>query len=118
LERETSFERAAFRSRPLGETCFINLDCNYEVETWSGKRASNGRRSDRDPLGELVFLNWIVIMRWKLGAGNEIRTGGVPIVTPWGSYFLNWIVIMRWKLGAGNEIRTRDPNLGKVVLYH
>ncbi|SJM89610.1 hypothetical protein CRENPOLYSF1_1140028 [Crenothrix polyspora] len=20
--------------------------------------------------------------------------------------------------GAGNEIRTRDPNLGKVVLYH
>jgi len=25
---------------------------------------------------------------------------------------------MRWKLGAGNEIRTRDPNLGKVVLYH
>ena len=22
------------------------------------------------------------------------------------------------ELGAGNEIRTRDPNLGKVVLYH
>ena len=22
------------------------------------------------------------------------------------------------KYGAGNEIRTRDPNLGKVVLYH
>ena len=22
------------------------------------------------------------------------------------------------KFGAGNEIRTRDPNLGKVVLYH
>ena len=22
------------------------------------------------------------------------------------------------KSGAGNEIRTRDPNLGKVVLYH
>ncbi len=21
-------------------------------------------------------------------------------------------------IGAGNEIRTRDPNLGKVVLYH
>ena len=20
--------------------------------------------------------------------------------------------------GAGNEVRTRDPNLGKVVLYH
>jgi hypothetical protein len=23
-----------------------------------------------------------------------------------------------WKFGAGNETRTRDPNLGKVVLYH
>ena len=23
-----------------------------------------------------------------------------------------------YKIGAGNEIRTRDPNLGKVVLYH
>ena len=23
-----------------------------------------------------------------------------------------------FKFGAGNEIRTRDPNLGKVVLYH
>jgi len=33
------------------------------------------------------FLNWIVIMRWKLGAGNELRTGGVPIETPWGSLF-------------------------------
>ena len=22
-----------------------------------------------------------------------------------------------WKPGAGNETRTRDPNLGKVVLY-
>ncbi len=22
-----------------------------------------------------------------------------------------------WKIGAGNGIRTRDPNLGKVVLY-
>lgn len=22
------------------------------------------------------------------------------------------------RIGAGNEIRTRDPNLGKVVLYH
>ena len=22
------------------------------------------------------------------------------------------------EFGAGNEIRTRDPNLGKVVLYH
>ena len=22
-----------------------------------------------------------------------------------------------WLVGAGNEIRTRDPNLGKVVLY-
>ena len=22
-----------------------------------------------------------------------------------------------WKFGAGNEIRTRDPDLGKVVLY-
>ena len=22
------------------------------------------------------------------------------------------------EIGAGNEIRTRDPNLGKVVLYH
>ena len=22
-----------------------------------------------------------------------------------------------FKFGAGNEIRTRDPNLGKVVLY-
>ena len=24
----------------------------------------------------------------------------------------------RLGIGAGNEIRTRDPNLGKVVLYH
>ena len=58
----------------------------------SGKRASNGRRSegrrsDRDPLGELVLLIWIVMVRWKLGAGNELRTGGVPIATPWGNLF-------------------------------
>jgi len=24
----------------------------------------------------------------------------------------------QYRSGAGNEIRTRDPNLGKVVLYH
>jgi hypothetical protein len=25
--------------------------------------------------------------------------------------------IEAWEFGAGNETRTRDPNLGKVVLY-
>jgi len=25
---------------------------------------------------------------------------------------------LRFVIGAGNEVRTRDPNLGKVVLYH
>jgi hypothetical protein len=25
---------------------------------------------------------------------------------------------IRMDIGAGNEARTRDPNLGKVVLYH
>jgi len=25
---------------------------------------------------------------------------------------------LRFVNGAGNEVRTRDPNLGKVVLYH
>jgi hypothetical protein len=25
---------------------------------------------------------------------------------------------LRFLIGAGNEVRTRDPNLGKVVLYH
>jgi hypothetical protein len=25
--------------------------------------------------------------------------------------------LVPWKIGAGNETRTRDPDLGKVVLY-
>ena len=31
--------------------------------------------------------------------------------------FLSPGLLCRWVLGAGNETRTRDPNLGKVVLY-
>ena len=28
-----------------------------------------------------------------------------------------WIRELRGEIGAGNETRTRDPDLGKVVLY-
>ncbi len=30
---------------------------------------------------------------------------------------LSLFEVLRRKFGAGNETRTRDPNLGKVVLY-
>ncbi len=42
----------------------------------------------------------------------RLRPRGVALlvtITHYTCYF---------KFGAGNEIRTRDPNLGKVVLYH
>ena len=45
----------------------------------------------------------------KLGAGNEIRLGWHSSSRPSQPVPL--------LIGAGNEIRTRDPNLGKVVLY-
>ena len=32
-------------------------------------------------------------------------------------FFLKGLTIEWPKIGAGNEIRTRDPDLGKVVLY-
>ncbi len=28
------------------------------------------------------------------------------------------VTTVQMKIGAGNEARTRDPDLGKVVLYH
>ena len=54
----------------------------------------------------------------KFGAGNVIHPVGYPIVTPWGLLSVSALEIWNWNFGAGNEIRTRDPNLGKVVLYH
>ncbi len=53
-------------------------------------------------------------------AGFEPANKGFadPRLTTWPRrlrFRLNWL---EGKLGAGNGIRTRDPNLGKVVLYH
>tara|TARA_R110002095_G_scaffold68492_1_gene58269 strand:+ start:2877 stop:3062 length:186 start_codon:yes stop_codon:yes gene_type:complete len=35
-----------------------------------------------------------------------------------GGFDEKTVLLYGLKFGAGNEIRTRDPNLGKVVLYH
>ena len=47
------------------------------------------------------------------GGGNQIWTGGQGFadlcLTTW---------LCRQKSGAENEIRTRDPRLGKAMLYH
>jgi hypothetical protein len=72
------------------------------------------------------------------GAGNEIDSA-LPVPHPPGSLELSKLAILPFCrtrsflshfpktkkpargrfliFGAGNEIRTRDPNLGKVVLY-
>ena len=42
-------------------------------------------------------------------AETRMITGQAQKKQPLGCFF---------EFGAGNEIRTRDPNLGKVVLYH
>ena len=55
---------------------------------------------------------------------TRIDSGWTPAATAWSrprsltkvDNLLNFYDTL--KFGAGNEIRTRDPNLGKVVLYH
>ena len=49
----------------------------------------------------------------KYGGGTQNRTGDKGFadlcLTAW---------LCRQQFGAENEIRTRDPHLGKVMLYH
>ena len=42
----------------------------------------------------------------------DLTSGNKPNAKKTKSFDLDFL-----KFGAGNEIRTRDPNLGKVVLY-
>ena len=48
----------------------------------------------------------------KIGGAFRSRTG-------LGGFAIRYItaLLTRLKFGAGNETRTRDPNLGKVMLY-
>ena len=54
----------------------------------------------------------------------EATTGFEPVDDGFANRSLNHLgtspmrMSIRAKNGAGGEIRTRDPNLGKVVLYH
>ncbi len=54
---------------------------------------------------------------WRLGSESNRRT---RLCRPLHDHSATqpWYNIKSTKNGAGNEIRTRDPNLGKVVLYH
>ena len=86
-------------------------------------------------------MTWLWIIKSGLdknfGAGNETRTrdpdlGKVvlyqlsysriemllhpAVMTAFGFHYKN-CTLKEIKIGAGNETRTRDPDLGKVVLY-
>ncbi len=59
----------------------------------------------------------------KFGAGNVTESAGAPVASPTHK---NGVALdtkteteghFDEEFGAGNETRTRDPNLGKVVLY-
>ena len=57
------------------------------------------------------------------GGASRIRTGvsgfairGMASLLS-RHYRFNFHFELKREIGAGNEIRTRDPNLGKVVLY-
>ena len=62
---------------------------------------------------------WCILHCMYFGAGNEIDRAGAPardhLVA--SVFLISAVPIFFRNIGAGNEIRTRDPNLGKVVLY-
>ncbi len=46
---------------------------------------------------------------------SDLQSGTLPLCY---SAFIVGKTTVQKKIGAGNEARTRDPDLGKVVLYH
>ena len=73
------------------------------------------------PLGDgTSFLFYINGARGRTRTGTVLLPGDFksPASTDFAtraSGVFQQLVILN---GAGNEVRTRDPNLGKVVLYH
>ena len=67
----------------------------------------------------------VQVNNWRRGSESNRRTRSCsPLHNHSATAPLNWFTKKKprrnrgfRKLGAGNEIRTRDPNLGKVVLY-
>ena len=76
---------------------------------WSGKRDSNSR----PPPWQGDALPTELFPHYEIGGDTQNRTEdrgfAVLGLTTW---------LCRRNNGAENEARTRDPHLGKVVLYH
>ena len=67
----------------------------------------------------LAYLALQVRASTKELAANHLATNWLPKGTARSTERSAgpWIALIRGNIGAGNETRTRDPNLGKVVLY-
>ena len=134
LERETRLELA---TPTLARLCSTNwaIPAYWAVfiktytKKWSGKRDSNSRPqpwqgcalpTELFPRIEQFLLKLTLKKIWSGKRDSNSRPQpwqGCALPTELFPRIEQFLLKLTLKNGAGNETRTRDPNLGKVVLY-
>jgi hypothetical protein len=80
----------------------IKLPDNYDMELIKNRVKLNGYKTDK--FDGLLFKAYLI---------SEINSNFNAVVL----LTINYLNGSQLNIGAGNEVRTRDPDLGKVVLY-